>query len=248
MSIPPAHTTKHHAVLHYPLPSPPLRTAVTLTLHQTSTPASPTTGTTLWLGSQLLSAHLLASAATARPRGRARALELGAGTGLPALTLAALGWRVVATDLPVVVAGVLGRNIAANEGLCSGGGGSVEVAELDWFAVAAAAEGEAQGEGAYDLVVTADTVYEPSYVGALVETAWRSLRRGGTALVAVERREEEVIDGAMERARERGFLVTRVGEEVVRRGFVKAGCVWEERDWVGGEVWKWRKPGGREKS
>ncbi|PWW78774.1 hypothetical protein C7212DRAFT_156224 [Tuber magnatum] len=106
MSTPlPAHRTKHLQTLNYPVPNTPH----ILTLTQTQSPCSASTGTTLWLSSQLLTYHLLAPFPRPhRPRGRA--IGLGAGTGLTSHILSYLGFRVCATDLAQIVSTILSNN------------------------------------------------------------------------------------------------------------------------------------------
>ncbi|KAN0061917.1 hypothetical protein ACQY0O_005912 [Thecaphora frezii] len=129
--------TKHLASLVYHFPT--IHTSFTLS--QTDT--SHSTGSSLWLSSQLLSSYLisldpLASKLKPSPSrcpatvGR-RAIELGSGTGLLSLLLARLGWHVVATDIEPVLSAVLCANVeAAQHQLAATSKGSVEVKMLDW--------------------------------------------------------------------------------------------------------------------
>lgn len=76
-----------------------------------------TTGTTLWLGGQVLSCYLSSlplPTCTTNSRGEAQAkqaIELGAGVGYLTLVLASLGYDVVSTDIPPVLDIVLRPNI-----------------------------------------------------------------------------------------------------------------------------------------
>jgi SAM-dependent methyltransferase len=113
-----------------------------------STTTTGTTGTTLWLGAQVMAAYL---GETLRPpqlpahgtSPRRRALDVGAGVGYLALCLAAWGYDVVATDIEPVVSSVLRPNIdaglntlrlaKARSGSDVGVGiGSITVVSLDW--------------------------------------------------------------------------------------------------------------------
>lgn len=143
----PAHETKNEPVLYYPV----LPTSLVLALKQSDTTHN-TTGSTLWLGAQILALYLF-DLYGSKPRPvaptegsrRPRAIDLGAGVGLTAHVMAMLGFDVVATDLMVVMDTVLRRNIEDNQGRVKAWGdgaevggvakgcGDVRVRELDWF-------------------------------------------------------------------------------------------------------------------
>lgn len=172
MPIQPAHATKNEQTLRYPLP-PPLAHQI---LHLTQdSAAAVTTGTTLWLGAQVLTVYLYhlfppASPVASSPSGeraagegkRKRALELGAGIGLTSLALAALGWDVMATDVAHLVSsssqspGLLARNVSDPRNAVAG---RVRVQELDWCSPPRGVEEEEGADEGYDLVVTADTIF-----------------------------------------------------------------------------------------
>ncbi|KAI8467056.1 MAG: hypothetical protein J3K34DRAFT_46260 [Monoraphidium minutum] len=119
------------------------------------------------------------------------ALDLGAGTGVCGLFLAAAGARVVLTDLPHITP-LTRANAAANLGRGGAGGAAAAplVADYEWGEPAAALAGrvaaaaaEAAGGGphqqqqggdgpdheiTYDLIVGADVLYEPRAHAALL--------------------------------------------------------------------------------
>lgn len=183
LTIRPASDTKDISALRYPLNPLDTTNRHAVSLTQTSGPPpvpisqashhpsisgcsedEPTTGTTLWLSSQLLTLYLsdLYAPGSARSKRKQdkklKALELGSGIGLSTLVLASLGIDVVATDLPVVINQVLHRNIEANRDVieefitekrgiqsfarCGGDGfktetlnaGRIDVKVLDWTA------------------------------------------------------------------------------------------------------------------
>src|SRR5208282_5514833 len=111
----PAHQTKDISPLMYPLTS-----YKTVQIIQKSPIDSISTGTTLYLSSQLL-AHYVQEIT---PRGT-KAIELGAGTGLVSIVLGKLGWDVWTTDLSNVIEDVLRINIDRNRE------GTIVVQELD---------------------------------------------------------------------------------------------------------------------
>ncbi|PWN41022.1 hypothetical protein IE81DRAFT_325027 [Ceraceosorus guamensis] len=118
----PASDTKHLDLLPYPLPA----LDVTLLLKQrsaASTEYEASTGTTLWLSSQILVCYLIANkvklARSDRSRCREspdapRAIELGSGTGMLALVLARLGFETLATDIEPALSQVLRPNLSDN--------------------------------------------------------------------------------------------------------------------------------------
>ena len=122
----------------------------------------------------------------------ARCVELGAGTGLPGLVLAALGAQVVLTDLPGNVA-LLELNVARNRDACRciaggqngsgtrsrsgrrlGGGAPFATAmALRWGEALPKALPEALGltpASKVDLVVATDVLYSHEAISPLVET------------------------------------------------------------------------------
>jgi hypothetical protein len=128
-------------------------------------------GCKLYPGALLLCQYL---AHAPLPRGSA-VLELGAGAcGLPALWLSRCGCRVLATDVPAVLA-LLDANLAANGGGGGGGsdGGSLQCAPLQWGTEGA---GGVAGVGALlqglgqrlDYIVAADVVYHDEFIAPLL--------------------------------------------------------------------------------
>ncbi|GAA5934017.1 hypothetical protein JCM1841_002051 [Sporobolomyces salmonicolor] len=174
----PAHETKHLDLLvGYTLPD---RSRVNI--HQdNSTPDS--TGRTVWLGAQILSVYLYHLLHDSRPFSHARrktVIDLGSGTGLLSLSLASMGYDVLATDLDFIVDGVLRQNIEANERtLAVNGVGEAKLRAkvLDWFEAPEDRRWHEEGDGLedflwppFDMVVTADTVYDPALCQPLLRT------------------------------------------------------------------------------
>lgn len=263
MSPLPAHETKHEPLLHYPV----LPTPLVLDLTQSDT-SQTTTGSTLWLGAQVLAVYLLelygaGSKPPPRNTKQLRAIDLGAGVGLTPNVLAMLGFEVVATDLGVVVDAVLAGNIRANEErVRAWGGGGVVVRELDWFVAPeewdwgreisiAPPRGirvtteDCNGISPYfDVVVTADTLYVKELVAPLVRTmkalsvTSKKGRRCPPVFVALERRDPEVIDYALDLAKKEGFDCRRIPDARLTKCLESAGVKWEKEDWDGVEIWK----------
>lgn len=263
----PAPSTKHVATLHTRLPR-----GDSVTLRQQAVEASGsrlgTTGTTLWLGAQVLSAYLSAamgkedggakapslSAPAAKPeKARPRALELGAGVGYLSLTVASLGYDVVTTDIEPVLSRVLAPNMTS----APKGSGSIEARELDWLdAIDSQSNSTPQQassppsqpslallDAEYDVVVTSDTIYAPNMTPALwaaIERVCspRQGRKTPTLYIALERRDPRVVDAALELGKSKGCILRRVAQGRLVKALERAGWRWDAEDWEGVEVWK----------
>ncbi|GAA5878438.1 hypothetical protein JCM3774_006400 [Rhodotorula dairenensis] len=192
----PAHATKGVELLSYTLPD---RDRTRVLLHQDNhSPDS--TGRTVWLGAQVLSVYLQdllgSEVATARRKlgpdaAPPRAIDLGSGTGLVALMLANLGYDTLATDVEMIVQGVLARNVTENAPQLSRPGrqgNRIRQATLDWFTfdcetwtwpeddddndkiVAESTSAASSCRRGVDLITTADTVYDLGLSEPLLRT------------------------------------------------------------------------------
>lgn len=227
MSPLPAHVTKDVSPLNYPLtPSHTVQIAQKAPLDSIST------GTTLYLSSQLL-AHYLQET---KPRGT-NAVELGAGTGLVSLALGILGWQVWATDLSNVIEDVLRINVDRNRH------GEIVVQELDWTREDwqwTAREGQGLTSPEFDLIVCADGVYSMDLLPHLLRTLQLLCGpRSPLILMAFERRDSAVIDTFFEQSRTLGFTAKKhnlrriLGRQIARWG-------WTTEDWHSVEIWTMR--------
>ena len=226
----PAHQTKDTSPLVYPIT--PYKTVEII---QKSPIDSISTGTTLYLSSQLL-AHYLQETT---PRGT-RAIELGAGTGLVSIVLGILGWEVWATDLSNVIEDVLCMNIDRNRE------GIIIVQELDWcqgtwtWIQPKASDAEVPDQPSFDLIVCADGVYSKELIGPLLKTL-KSLSRSRSPpiLMAFERRDTAVIDSFFEQSRTLGFISKKLNlRRILGRHFVRWG--WTPNDYHSAEIWSMR--------
>lgn len=268
----PAHATKNEPILYYPV----LPTSLVLELKQSDTTQN-TTGSTLWLGAQILAVYLFdlyGSKPAAERSRRPRAIDLGAGVGLTTHVMTMLGFDVVATDLKVVMDAVLRRNIEDNSGRIKAWGdgagaggvakgcGDAKVRQLDWFvdpdewdwsgAQSIAPREELQGhktdddiDPPFDLIVTADTLYRQDLVAPLLRTIKaismqsRKGKRFPPVFVALERRDPEVIEQALELAKKERFDCKKVPDGKVRKCLDAVGFGWDKEDWEGVEIWRW---------
>jgi len=90
-------------------------------------------------------------------------------------------------------------------------------------------------------VVTADTVYKHELMLPLVRTITRLVggRRKIMVLVALEVRDVQVVEYALDCARDAGFEVRRVPRGKIVKAMVAGGLEWEQEEWEGCEIWRW---------
>ncbi|ESK96841.1 hypothetical protein Moror_6419 [Moniliophthora roreri MCA 2997] len=233
----PATLTKHLSLLDYHFSS-----TVSFQLAQLDNGIS--NGTALWLGAQCLSAYL---AHFVKPG--STVIELGSGIGLTSLALASLGWKqVIATDTCTVINAVLTRNVANNP--------NILIRELDWtvdpvnwlwdhphvIASSSSSGSSSTPPPHFDLILTADTVYEPSLVSPLLRTIHSlssSSHPSPPVLLCLERRDPLLIDRALAEARDRwSFVVDRIPNKKLLKAMNKTGLKWDKSDWEGVEIYK----------
>lgn len=95
----------------------------------------------------------------------------------------------------------------------------------------------------FDLIVSSDTLYDSALIDPFFRTLESACRYSATSvppkyplvLLALERRDPELIDAALARA---PFLLTRVPTRKLKKSLEKAGIRWNSEDWDGVEVWK----------
>jgi hypothetical protein len=223
----PAHQTKDVSPLVYPLSA---SKAVHIT--QKSPLNSVSTGTTLYLTSQLL-AHYVHST----PLRGHRAIELGAGTGLVSIALGFLGWSIWATDLPNVIDDVLRTNIERNRD-----SDTIIIQDLDWRMQSWQWNHPSPTKTIpeFDLILCADGVYTLDLIDPLLRTMQTlSGSRSPSILLAFERRDTEVIDAFFEKSRSLGFTSKKVNlRRVLGRDIARWG--WNREDWHSVEIWTMR--------
>ncbi|KAG6890462.1 hypothetical protein C0992_001509 [Termitomyces sp. T32_za158] len=244
----PAHRTKHQPLLDFP----------PFLLAQSDDGTA--NGTALWLGAQCLSAYLAAIHAVPGV-----VCELGSGIGLTALVMSSLRWHVLATDIPHVISSVLSPNIQNNLHRLPPAAGSIQVRELDWTvppadwswdhpSVVASPSPSSSSAAAnllrppFDLICTADTVYDPFLVQPLLRTlhalcvasaAAAPNARAPPVYLCLERRDPPLVDRCLSEAHLTwGFHVQRIPHRKLAKAMHKAGMNWPKEDWEGIEIWK----------
>ncbi|KAJ3726089.1 hypothetical protein EV361DRAFT_880007 [Lentinula raphanica] len=181
----PAHQTKHQSILEISF-LPELTFHLSQKNQSENNSSTGTTGTTLWLGAQCLSAYIAQYHKPPQNQQTTTAIELGSGVGLSSLVLSALGYSTVfATDTELVINSVLSRNVESNLSVIAAGR-AILVRELDWHvppghwnwdnprAIASRTMQSTGGKNdlptPFDLIITSDTVYEESLVEPLLRT------------------------------------------------------------------------------
>eukprot|EP00037_Helgoeca_nana_P013235 m.121741 g.121741 ORF g.121741 m.121741 type:complete len:276 (-) comp21916_c0_seq2:206-1033(-) len=139
-----------------------------------------TTGAVVWDGSVVMAAALPGLGPEIGLQSTATVLELGAGaSGLPGLTALAMGATVTLTDGAAALLLPLREAVMSN---CT----EVEqaratIAHLRWDNVAGS-----HHEGAYDVVLAAECVYDVTAVGILLDALDAALTPTGCAVVAID--------------------------------------------------------------
>ncbi|KAL8987002.1 MAG: hypothetical protein Q9169_008734, partial [Polycauliona sp. 2 TL-2023] len=108
-------------------------------------------------------------------------IELGAGTGLVGLAVAAMfDVHVHLTDLPAIVPNLLANTTANSSNTTKG---CASVGELDW---SNATDHGTEENKIYDLLIAADPLYSPQHPAWLVGAIGRVLKRDAAARVVIE--------------------------------------------------------------
>ncbi|KAL8799101.1 MAG: hypothetical protein Q9200_007621 [Gallowayella weberi] len=157
--------------------------SVSITLHEPSLTAD-NLGHKTWLASYLLAKRLSVLVEYLSPLqegDQAHVIELGAGTGLVGLAIAAMFHvHVTLTDLPAIIPNLRANVNANSTGLTKR---SISVGELDWSNIPFRHEDD---QNSYDLVVAADPLYSPQHPAWLVGAISHVLKKDVGARVVIE--------------------------------------------------------------
>ncbi|KAI4137355.1 MAG: hypothetical protein L6R39_007331, partial [Caloplaca ligustica] len=181
----------------FDIPATTTTRAVSITLHEPSLTGD-NLGHKTWLASFLLAKRLpsllpytpLSLPDTTPPhngdlyRRRPRVLELGAGTGLVGITVAALfEVDLSLTDLPAIIPNLQSNVDSYLSNATSGAEDYINVSKLDWSALPHPKVGSGLR---FNCVIAADPLYSPQHPAWLVAAIERFLWRDETARVVIE--------------------------------------------------------------
>ncbi|KAJ4366405.1 Protein-lysine N-methyltransferase rrg1 [Neocucurbitaria cava] len=188
-------------------------------------------GLKTWAASYLLAKRLhTLNLIPANTNEKPQVLELGSGTGLVGLAMAALGADVLLTDLPSICSN-LAHNAQVNSEIVNRNGGSTRTAILDWtdptsckLCSDAAVEDEALASK-FPLILAADSLYSPQHPQMLVDTidVWLSADINAKVIVEFPYRDAYLPEVQDFRQRMSG-----IGLQIIEEGEEKGYDDWGE--------------------
>ena len=153
-------------------------------------------GGIVWDASYMLADHLITQKCTTPGT---NVLELGAGTGLAGIALAAVGGCAVTLTDRAELVPLMIDNLERNQDVVKQGGGKVETPRtLEWSTDEDVIAPNVRG--AFDVVLAADCVADIYDSSALLHTIHATLKPGGRAYLLSRVRLPEHIEGVMEEA------------------------------------------------
>jgi protein N-lysine methyltransferase METTL21D len=174
-----------------------------------------------------------------------------------------MGGDVLATDSEFILHSVLRRNILSNAPVLSPSA-VVQARELDWTAppetwtwtnpdsisnptvLSSFTSDKELLKPPFDIIISSDTVYSQDLVQPLLNTIQALAQLSTTAnrtpscLLCIERRDPQLVDLFLARAREMSFNVTRIPFQKLKRSLDRSGIKWRRNDWETVELWKMR--------
>ncbi|KAI8364190.1 putative methyltransferase-domain-containing protein [Blakeslea trispora] len=196
-------------------------------------------GTTVWDSAKLLAFHLFDS--LKRPlfkdgqvQNNKTCLELGSGCGLGGLVMASLGFDTVLTDLPEIVQDVLSSNChKANDAILDWWhymdnssiieAPKITVKSLNWLDL------DTPSSSVFDYIIASDCIYEIELVEPLLKCIQYHASRQTIIFIAMERRDDVVVDGFIQKAKCNGFEAKMISKKLFKNQAVNNEDV---------EIWK----------
>lgn len=187
-------------------------------------------GTTVWDSAKLLSFYLFDSVKKptfeirndqVQVKNKKSCLELGSGCGLGGLLMASLGFNTVLTDLPSVLDRVLTRNCETaiqdiqnwwhhlHHTSYSEIKPKIQVKPLDWLNLTESSE-------KFNYILASDCIYEIQLVEPLLKCILHYSTTKTITYIAVERRDDIVVDGFIAKAKLFGFDASMVLKKVIQ--------------------------------
>ncbi|KAG2194379.1 hypothetical protein INT47_006694 [Mucor saturninus] len=188
-------------------------------------------GTTVWDSAKLLSLYLFDSVKVptfeirhdvVNVKNKKSCLELGSGCGLAGLVMASLGFKTTLTDLPSVIDRVLQKNSQSaveeiqrwwhhlHHTYHSDIRPQIQVRALDWFNLPCSEEEK------FNYILASDCIYEIQLVDPLLRCIRHFSNTKTIVLIAMERRDDLVVDGFIAKARALGFDASMVLKKLIQ--------------------------------
>lgn len=215
-------------------------------------------GLKTWAASYMLSKRLHKfELINPRASSRIQVLELGSGTGLVGLAMAALGADVILTDLPSIREN-LARNANDNAATIEQNGGSTRTGTLDWTQPASCdlytnskvTETLQAATTKFPVILAADSLYSPEHPRMLVDTIATWLDGDADVQVITEFPYREAylpeIKDFQERMKDIGLHIVDEGEESGYDDWGASGAADGEEDRMLVTCW-WSRWGRRSK-
>lgn len=178
-------------------------------------------GTTVWDSAKLLAFYLFDTIKKPtfkenKVQNNKTCLELGSGCGLGGLIMASLGFETVLTDLPEVVDRVLQPNCATaidaitdwwyhlQHTTQSIDPPKITVQSLDWLQLMDQ-ENQQHSPQTYHYIIASDCIYEIELVEPLLNCIRYYASPSTMIFIAMERRDDTVVDGFINKAKAFGF-------------------------------------------
>lgn len=186
-----------------------------------------------------------------------KCIELGSGCGLGGLAMAALGFDTILTDLPAIVDHVLQTNRQQNQRHIKDWwyqlleqsqpdnaslplpDPKLRVEALDWLELCARCENDSNDNGSlnwleppYNYILAADCIYTTELVRPLLKCISNLACSTTTILVALEHRDDIVVNNFVQQAKSLGFDTRMIPKKSLRTKAIRNDDI---------EIWKLKK-------